>query len=126
MRVIEIIFYLFIVLAGTGGELCVTRAMKTIGEVTDFRPAALARVMFRAMGVPWMWIGIGLMALAFFSLLGMLSLENVSFVIPVTALSYAAGALGGRFFLGERVSLQRWAGVALVCIGVMLVILGKG
>lgn len=123
---IEIVFYVFIVLAGTGGELCVTRAMKTIGEVTDFRPASLARVIFRAMRVGWMWIGIGLMALAFFSLLGALSLDNVSFVIPVTALSYAAGALGGRFFLGERVGPQRWAGVAIVCLGVALVILGKG
>ena len=66
------------------------------------------------------------MTLGFFSLLGMLSLENVSFVIPVTALSYAAGALGGKFFLGERVGLQRWAGVLLVCIGVALVIVGKG
>lgn len=122
----EFIFYFFIVIAGTGGELCVTRAMKTIGEVTDFRPAALAHVIFRAMRVGWMWLGIGLMALGFFSLLGMLSLENVSFVIPVTALSYAAGALGGKFFLGERVGLQRWAGVLLVCFGVALVILGKG
>jgi uncharacterized membrane protein len=122
----EFIFYFFIVIAGTGGELCVTRAMKTIGEVTDFRPAALVRVIFRAMTVGWMWLGIGLMALGFFSLLGMLSMENVSFVIPVTALSYAAGALGGKFFLGEQVSLQRWAGVLLVCLGVGLVILGKG
>ena len=122
----ETIFYLLIVVAGTSGELCVTRAMKTIGEVTDFRPMALFRVVFRAMKVGWMWLGLGQMALAFFALLGMLSLENVSLVIPVTALSYAFGALGGRFFLGERVTRQRWAGVLLVCIGVTLVFLGKG
>jgi drug/metabolite transporter (DMT)-like permease len=121
----EIVFYVLIVFAGTGGELCVTRAMKEIGEVTDFRPHALVGVIFRAMRVSWMWIGISLMALAFFALLGMLSIENVSLVVPVTALSYAAGALGGKFFLGERVTHQRWAGVALVCVGVALVILGK-
>jgi drug/metabolite transporter (DMT)-like permease len=72
-----------------------------------------------------MWIGVAMMALAFFSLLAMLSIENVSFVVPVTALSYAAGALGGVFFLGERVSTRRWVGVLLVCIGVTLVWLGK-
>jgi drug/metabolite transporter (DMT)-like permease len=66
-----------------------------------------------------------MMALAFFSLLAMLSIENVSFVVPVTALSYAAGALGGVVFLGERVSSRRWVGVLLVCIGVTLVWLGK-
>ena len=119
-------FFLFIVVAaGTGGELCVTRAMKHVGEVTDFRPLEVVRVILRAMKVPWMRIGVAMMALAFFSLLAMLSIENVSFVVPVTALSYAAGALGGVFFLGERVSTRRWVGVLLVCIGVTLVWLGK-
>lgn len=122
----EFVFYFFIIIAGTAGELCVTRAMKTIGEVTDFRPHAVIGVIGRAMRVGWMWIGIGLMTAAFFALLVMLSLENVSLVIPVTALSYVAGTLGGEFFLGERVTRQRWAGVLLVCLGVTLVFIGKG
>ena len=121
----EALFLFIVVAAGTGGELCVTRAMKHIGEVTDFRPLEVVRVIVRAMKVPWMWIGVAMMALAFFSLLAMLSIENVSFVVPVTALSYAAGALGGVVFLGERVSSRRWVGVLLVCIGVTLVWLGK-
>ncbi|MGC2828389.1 MAG: EamA family transporter [Candidatus Acidiferrum sp.] len=121
----EALFLFFIVVAGTGGELCVTRAMKHVGEVTDFRPLALVRVIFRAMKVAWMWLGLAMMTLAFFSLLAVLSIENVSFVVPITALSYAAGALGGVVFLGERVSRRRWAGVLLVCIGVTLVWLGK-
>ncbi|MGC2890996.1 MAG: EamA family transporter [Candidatus Acidiferrum sp.] len=121
----EALFLFFIVVAGTGGELCVTRAMKHVGEVTDFRPLALVRVIFRAMKVAWMWLGLAMMTLAFFSLLAVLSIENVSFVVPITALSYAAGALGGVVFLGERVSRRRWAGVFLVCIGVTLVWLGK-
>lgn len=121
----EAILLFFVVCAGTGGELCVTRAMKRVGEVKDFRPHSLARVIFRAMKLPWMWLGVSLMALAFFSLLAVLSIENVSFVVPVTALSYAAGALGGIVFLGERVSSRRWLGVLLVCLGVTLVWLGK-
>ncbi len=121
----DIIFYLLIIGAGTGGELCVTRAMKAVGEVKDFRPVALVGVIARALRVPWMWVGLALMGTAFFSLLAMLSRENVSLVVPVTALSYGAGALGGKFFLGEQVSPRRWAGVLLVCIGVTLVIVGR-
>jgi len=121
----EALFLFIVVAAGTGGELCVTRAMKHVGEVTDFRPLEVVRVILRAMKVPWMWLGVSMMGLAFFSLLAMLSIENVSFVVPVTALSYAAGALGGVVFLGERVSSRRWVGVLLVCIGVTLVWLGK-
>jgi drug/metabolite transporter (DMT)-like permease len=121
----EALLLFFVVVSGTGGEICVTRAMKRVGEVTDFRPVAVARVILRALKVPWMWIGVGMMALAFFSLLAVLSIENVSFVVPVTALNYAAGALGGKFFLGERVTPRRWAGVLIVCFGVTLVWLGK-
>jgi drug/metabolite transporter (DMT)-like permease len=121
----EALLLFLVVVSGTGGEICVTRAMKRVGEVTDFRPLAIVRVILRAMRVPWMWIGVSMMALAFFSLLAVLSIENVSFVVPVTALNYAAGALGGKFFLGERVTPRRWAGVFIVCIGVTLVWLGK-
>lgn len=121
----EALLLFFVVCAGTGGELCVTRAMKRVGEVKDFRPHPIARAILSAIKLPWMWLGISLMALAFFSLLALLSIENVSFVVPVTALSYAAGALGGIVFLGERVSSRRWFGVLLVCLGVTLVWLGK-
>jgi multidrug transporter EmrE-like cation transporter len=121
----EILLLLLIVIAGTGGELCISRTMKTVGEVRDFRPVNLLRVIVRAMHVGWMWIGVLLSIVAFLALLGALSIENVSFVVPVTAISYAAGTLGGKIFLGERVSLQRWVGVALVCIGVTLVFIGR-
>ena len=122
---LEAILFLLIVVAGTCGELCVSRAMKMVGEVKNFRPLAIARVVLRALQLGWMWAGIGLMALAFFSLLGALSFLNVSFVVPVSALSYVAGAGGAAIFLGERVSPQRWMGVFLVAVGVTLVFLGN-
>lgn len=118
-------FLAIVVLAGTGGEIAATHAMKRIGEVRQFSPRAIAGVLGRAFRQPWMWIGIALMALAFFSLLALLSWEAVSFVVPATALSYAVGALGAKFLLGEKVSGARWAGVALVCLGVALVWAGK-
>ena len=122
---LTVLLFFLIVVSGTGGELCVSRAMKAVGEVKDFRPQAIARVILRALRIPWMWAGVSMMALAFFSLLGALSFLNVSFVVPVTALSYVAGALGAVFFLRERVSPRRWAGVFLVSLGVTLVFLGK-
>jgi drug/metabolite transporter (DMT)-like permease len=124
-RLLETILFALIIVAGTCGELCVSRAMKSIGEVHDFRPRAIAAVILRALRVPWMWAGVGLMATAFFSLLGALSFLNVSFVVPVTALSYVTGACGAMFFLRERVSPRRWVGVCLVAVGVTLVFLGN-
>lgn len=114
------LFLAIVVFSGTGGEICVTRAMKRIGEVHNFAPRAVLAVMGRAFRVGWMWLGIAMMALSFFSLLALLSWAPVSFVIPASALSYAVGVLGAKFLLGERVSGVRWAGVLLVCLGVAL------
>ena len=122
----QVILYFLIVFPGTAGEMCISRAMKTVGEATDFRPHAIARKIGHAMTVPWFWIGITMMATGFFALLGMLSMANVSFVFPGTALGFAVGALGGRIFLKEKVTRQRWVGVLIVCVGVALVAIGKG
>jgi drug/metabolite transporter (DMT)-like permease len=118
---LQAVLFFFIVVAGTGGELCVSRAMKSIGEIHDFRPRSLVRFVRRALGLRWTWAGIGLMSLGFFSLVGILSFDDVSFVVPFTALSYVAGALGAHLLLGERISRHRWLGIAAVTIGVTLV-----
>ena len=115
------VFVFLIVVAGTTGEMAVGRAMKDIGEVVRFTPQAIFHVVVRALRQPWMWVGLAMMALAFFSLLLLLSWENVSFAVPVTALSYVIAAFGAKFLLGEQVSLSRWMGVIFVCIGVGLV-----
>jgi drug/metabolite transporter (DMT)-like permease len=119
------IIFPMIVLCGTGGELCVSRAMKSVGEAAGFHPAEILRVILRALREPWMWAGVSMMALAFFALLGALSVYSVSFVVPVTALDYVAAALGSVFFLHERVSPQRWAGLGVIILGVSLVFLSK-
>lgn len=121
----EFLLLIAIVVLGTGGELCMTRAMRTIGEVSEFRPAPLARFLGRAMLTGWMWLGLAMMTAAFFALLATLSIENVSFVVPVTALNYAVGAGGASLILGERVSKRRWIGVIVVCLGVSVVWLSR-
>jgi drug/metabolite transporter (DMT)-like permease len=121
LNVRNVLIVFLIVLAGTGGEMAVGRAMKEIGEVMTFTPRVILGVVRRALLRPWMWVGLGMMALAFFSLLMLLSWENVSFAVPVTALSYVIAALGAKFLLGEQVSASRWTGVVFVCIGVALV-----
>jgi drug/metabolite transporter (DMT)-like permease len=117
----EAVLFFFIIVAGTAGELCVSRAMKSIGEVHDFRPRSLLRFVLQSLRLRWMWLGVALMAVGFFSLLAILSFQDVSFVVPVSALSYAAGAFGAQAFLGERISTSRWLGIAVVCIGVTIV-----
>ncbi|MBI3483594.1 MAG: glycosyltransferase [Acidobacteria bacterium] len=119
------LFIAIVVLTGTAGEICVTLAMKRIGEVHDFSPRALRDVVVRAFRIGWMWLGILLMALSFYAFLALLSWNPVSFVIPALALNYAVGALGAKYLLQEHVGGTRCAGVLLVCAGVALVCAGE-
>jgi drug/metabolite transporter (DMT)-like permease len=123
--ILEYILFVLIIVVGTGGELCLGRAMKETGELERLRPSDAMKLLWRALQLKWIWIGVFMMAIAFFSLLMLLAFEDVSFVVPVTALSYLVGAVGGIFFLGERVSRQRWIGIGLVGIGVTLVVMGR-
>ena len=112
------------VLTSSGGHLALSRGMKQVGAVTDLSLVGLARMVSRAARQGWVWAGIGFNTVAFFSMLALFSREDLSFVIPATALSYVVGTFGARFFLGEQVCWRRWAGVVLVSLGVALAILG--
>src|ERR1700686_4955481 len=111
---------IFVVVTGTGGEICLTHAMKLLGEVHDFHPAAIVSFVLRALRVSWLWLGVLLMTASFFSFLAMLSWFPVSFVIPATSLAYVAGAFGAKIFLGEQLNGTRWAGILLICLGVSM------
>jgi len=118
---VRLIFFIgVVVIAGTAGDICVSHAMKRVGGLRGFRPAIVLPILLRAFRLKSMWMGITLMAVAFFSLLASLSWADASLVIPATALSYVAGAFGAKFLLREKIAPIRWAGVFLVCIGVAL------
>src|SRR6266404_3420481 len=111
---------IFVITTGIGGELCLSHAMKLVGEVHDFRPRAIVTFVLRALQVKWLWIGVALMTASFFTFLAMLSWFPVSFVVPATSLAYVVGAFGAKIFLGERLNATRWAGIILICFGVSM------
>lgn len=115
---------IILVLSGTGGDVSVAYAMRRLGEVHSFRPGVILNFLGRAFREGWMWIGLAQLTLAFCLLLALLSWEAVSFVVPAMALSYVTGALGGKYFLGEKLTPVRWMGIGLVSVGVALVCLG--
>ena len=110
-----------LICCSTGGEISMTYGMKRIGEPERFRPMALLRFLVRAIGSGWVWLAMPLMAIAFYSLLILLSWAPISLVIPASALSYVVGTIGAKYILKEEISQARWLGVLMVCIGVALV-----
>jgi drug/metabolite transporter (DMT)-like permease len=58
----------------------------------------------------------------FFALLQyLLGQRDVSFVWPLTAVSFVMTPLAAMFFLHERVDATRWGGIALIILGAVVV-----
>lgn len=115
-------FLLFCSLIGGSslGEILSAKGMQQIGDVS-FRPRLLTGAIWRMIRNPYLIAGVVCMAVSFFSFISLLSYADLSFVVPLTAVSYITNTLGARFFLGERISKERWLGTLLVAFGVALV-----
>jgi len=113
-----------LVLGSSAGEISLTRGARLVGEPPRLRPRELLTFLWRAVRNGWFWAGVPLLALAFGSLLVLLSWEPISLVIPVSALSYVVGTLLAKYVLGEEVNHARWAGIILVSVGVALAAAG--
>jgi len=114
-----------VVLASSGGDVLLARAMKKIGDVGELRKErGLFHVVLMALGSRYFLAGVGCMGLAFYSLLFGLSWNDVSLIGPATAsLTFVANAIAARVFLHEHVDGRRWAAALLVAGGVMLMAL---
>jgi uncharacterized membrane protein len=66
-------------------------------------------------------LGIFFQALFFACLLMLMSKNDISFLWPLTALSFVFATLASIWFLHEHVSPARWAGVAFIMIGAALI-----
>jgi drug/metabolite transporter (DMT)-like permease len=107
------------------GQILVRRGMLQVGELSGWSPRYLAAYFWHALGNPWVIAGTVGNALFYFLFLAVLSWAEVSVALPLTALEYAIAAVLGILFLKEPVPPLRWAGIALVIAGVMLISLDR-
>ncbi len=109
-----------IVLADSAHDVFLTRGMKQVGGISTMKPLELLSIAGKVVRNRSFLIGFMFTVIYFFSFLLVLSWADLSFVFPATALVYVTSTLGARFVLRETVSIQRWAGIMLVCLGVAL------
>lgn len=106
------------------GEILSAKGMQQVGAVS-FRPRALINAIGRMLRNPFLFAGVVFLAVSFFSFISLLSYADLSFVVPLTAVAYITNTLGGRFFLHERITRERWLGTLLVAGGVTLISLSS-
>jgi len=70
-------------------------------------------------------LGLLLETIFFVLLQYLLGQRDVSFVWPLTAVSFVMTTLAAQFILRENVNAVRWGGVALIVLGAMLISYGE-
>ena len=116
-----IIVMLVAITAGTIGDILLTKGMREIGDLSAMNPRAIMDAAMRALTCPKLMLGTTMLAVFFFLWLAVLSWEDLSVALPMQALNYVLVAILAKYILHEQVSPLRWAGIVLVCIGVMLI-----
>lgn len=123
------------VISVTVGDLIMSRAMRSLGplNIESFASwwsgkVGIASVAYefydlgwRIFGQPLVWLAIGFMLTFLILWMIALSWSDLTFVMPLTALTYVLNAMLVGPALGEEVSPMRWAGTLLIAVGVALV-----
>jgi len=99
------------------GNLSLAFGMKHIPQELALNPLPY----LLAFANPFVSAGILMLVLSLLTRMALLSIADLSVVLPLTAVGYILSTVLGRFFLGEHVSAQHWAGTILVFLGVVLV-----
>jgi transporter family protein len=108
------------------GQIFVRRGMLQVGSLENYAPLALASYFWEALRNPYVIAGTVLNAAFYFLFLAALSWTNVTVALPMTAIEYGFAAILAILMLKEQVSVVRWAGIALVIFGVILIARGGG
>ncbi|MBZ5585469.1 MAG: DMT family transporter [Acidobacteriia bacterium] len=110
-----------IVAATTVGEVLQAKGMRHHGEIRDFRPGALGRAAAALARNRFVIGSVLAMAVSFFAYMGLLTVSELSFAVPATAITYVLETALAKYVLKERVTWRRWLGASLVICGVALV-----
>ena len=107
------------------GDVNLSSGMKHIGKVNSFNPGALLEIGFHVFTNYWIWLGIAL--LIGYSLLELVGLSwlDLSYMLPITSLTYVLTPLFAQWLLNEKISTLRWTGICVITLGVLIVALGE-
>ncbi|MEW5744977.1 MAG: DMT family transporter [Nitrospirota bacterium] len=122
-KVKTLIVIFFAALSTSIGEVLLSYGMRKSGQIDLANPSHLVTLVLSVVRNPYIFAGVVFTAIFFFLYLTALSWADLSFVMPLTSLSYLFATLIAKYLLGEEVSWFRWAGTAVIIIGITLIAL---
>jgi drug/metabolite transporter (DMT)-like permease len=105
----------------SAGVVLLKKGMTGIGTVQTISAAEIGRIVKAGITNAQILLGVFFEALFFLSLLILMSRADISFLWPMTGLSFVFATFAAMLFLHEEVSSIRWAGVFLVMLGAALI-----
>ena len=120
MAKLLLILFIGLIFEATGVVL-LKKGIIQIGEVQSMAPAEIIRVIIAGGTNPAVLLGVFFEALFFACLLVLMSKSDISFLWPLTALSFVMTTFAALIFLEEKVSSLRWMGVLFIMVGAALI-----
>lgn len=113
---------LAVAVTAVAGDVLTAGAMRRIGDLGEVRArSGLFGAVRAVVSSPMFLLGVGAMAVSFFTLLFTLSRVDVSLAAPASAaLTFIGNAFAAKVFLHENVDRRRWLAAIFVCVGVVL------
>src|SRR5437879_8931936 len=93
------------------GVVLLKKGMEKVGEIKAVNALEIVRVIKAGITNSQILLGIFFEALFFVCLLILMSKSDISFLWPLTGLSFVFATFAAIWFLHEKVSPLRWAGV---------------
>jgi drug/metabolite transporter (DMT)-like permease len=121
LRLKTFLMILVMIVTGPLGNVLLGKGMKHVGAVVVWPPSQLLHTGLKVFASTSIWLGVSSLVLFFVSYMLVLSWADYSFVQPASSLAYGVVALLGYLILGETVSPLRWAGIAVICLGVFVI-----
>jgi drug/metabolite transporter (DMT)-like permease len=112
---------LVMVIAGPLGNVLLGKGMKQAGRLAIWPPSAALHTVLHVFGTGTIWLGVASLLTFFLANVLVLSWADYSYVQPAASMGYGVAALLGYLMLGEPVSPLRWMGIAIICLGVLVV-----
>jgi drug/metabolite transporter (DMT)-like permease len=103
------------------GVVFLSRGLKEIGDLKEVSVSAVKHLVVQGVTNPHIFLGVFFEALFFVGLLMLMSKADVSFVWPMTSLSFVVTTIAAKIYLHEHVPPLRWSGVCLIMMGAALI-----
>ncbi len=109
------------VLSQAVGNVLLSASMRSLAGGGLPGAADLPGLLARAVQTPTVLLGVAFLIVFFVLLAAALSREDLTLVMPAISLEVVVNVFFAARFLGETVTPQRWAGAAIIAVGIVLV-----